>query len=147
MLGLSNGSLYEVLDATTPGNDKAQVSAVGFNITCGYLLGDIQNVDVPAQHMNILVDGVNLTVNLEDLVPNTVSQYVLGNTNNSLFILTTIVISDSEGYQGYPILFDQQSHSVIQNLTQLNLNISQFVVHLTIKLKKFTFLPERFLDR
>ncbi|KAJ7210336.1 hypothetical protein GGX14DRAFT_565541 [Mycena pura] len=104
MLGLSNGSLYEVLDATTPGNDKAQLQIV------------------------ILVDGVpgSMTLGYGDLVPNTVSLGPLGAINNSLSILTTIAISNSEGHQGSPILFDQQSQSAVQNLTQLNLNSSQF---------------------
>ncbi|KAJ7217259.1 hypothetical protein GGX14DRAFT_541785 [Mycena pura] len=128
MLGLSNGSLYEVLDATTPGNDKAQlqVSAIGFNITCGYLSVKIK--DVLDGQIDILVDGVpgSMTLGYGDLVPNTVSLGPLGAINNSLSILTTIAISDSEGHQGSPILFDQQSQSAVQNLTQLNLNSSQF---------------------
>ncbi|KAJ7191489.1 hypothetical protein GGX14DRAFT_600487 [Mycena pura] len=124
MLGLSNGSLYEVLDVTTPGNDKAQVSAIGFNITCGYLSAEIQSVT--SDIMTLLVDGVaNFTIGSDALLPNTVSVYPLGSPNNSLVMWTTIAISDSEGHQGSPILFDQQSHSVLQNLTQLNLNISQ----------------------
>ncbi|KAJ7193131.1 hypothetical protein GGX14DRAFT_593206 [Mycena pura] len=126
MVGLSNGSLYEVLDATTPGNDKAQVSAIGFNITCGYRSAKIQSVDVIEKSMEVLFDGVSSLINIghaENLIPNTLLVY--WTTNNSLFILTTIAISDSGGHQGSPILFDQQSHSVIQNLTLLNLNISQ----------------------
>jgi hypothetical protein len=35
--GLLNNSLYEILENTTLTNGKAQVSAIGFNITCGYL--------------------------------------------------------------------------------------------------------------
>jgi hypothetical protein len=35
-LGLFNGSLYEVLDHNTAGIGSAQVSAMAFNITCGY---------------------------------------------------------------------------------------------------------------
>ncbi|KAJ7192333.1 hypothetical protein GGX14DRAFT_595902 [Mycena pura] len=121
MLGLSNGSLYEVLDVTTPGNDKAQVSAIGFNITCGYLSAKIHSVDVTNKRIVLLVDG-DLT-EMIDLVPNTV--YPLDSTNNSLTMLSTIAISDSEGHPGSPILLDQQSPSVLQNLTRLNLYISQ----------------------
>ncbi|KAJ7321552.1 hypothetical protein DFH08DRAFT_617149, partial [Mycena albidolilacea] len=36
-LGLFNGSLYEVLDEEDLGNGNAYVSALGFNISCGYL--------------------------------------------------------------------------------------------------------------
>ncbi|KAJ7192329.1 hypothetical protein GGX14DRAFT_595892 [Mycena pura] len=123
MLGLSNGSLYEVLDVTTPGNDKAQVSAIGFNITCGYLSAKIHSVDVANKRIVLLVDE-DLT-NIIDLVPNTISVYPLDSTNNSLTMLSTIAISDSDGHQGSPILLDQQPPSVLQNLTRLNLNISQ----------------------
>ncbi|KAJ7229942.1 hypothetical protein GGX14DRAFT_581646 [Mycena pura] len=125
MLGLSNGSLYEVLDATTPGNDTAQISAIGFNITCGYLSAEIQSVDLWG--IWLLIDGMsNLTyISVDELVPNAVWVVPLLTTNSPFFILTTFAISDSEGHRGFPILFDQQSHSVIQNLTQLYLDISQ----------------------
>ncbi|KAJ7189508.1 hypothetical protein GGX14DRAFT_609220 [Mycena pura] len=130
MLGLSNGSLYEVLDATTPGNDKAQVSAIGFNITCGYLSAEIQSVE--GKYISLLVDGMpeGTSISSDDLVPNTVSFKLLppGSTDNSLTMFSTIAISDSEDQQGSPILFNQQSHSVLQNLKQLNLNISQLEV-------------------
>ncbi|KAJ7815874.1 hypothetical protein B0H14DRAFT_3745006, partial [Mycena olivaceomarginata] len=36
-LGLSNGSLYDLLTSTYPGSGTAQVSATAFNITCGYI--------------------------------------------------------------------------------------------------------------
>ncbi|KAJ7192332.1 hypothetical protein GGX14DRAFT_595899 [Mycena pura] len=122
MLGLSNGSLYEILDATTPGNDKALVSAIGFNITCGYLSPEIQ---VTNEDIALLVDGVPYGIDSDELAPNTVSVDPLDSKNNLLSILSTIAISDSEGHQGSPIVFDQQSPSVLQNLTRLNLNISQ----------------------
>jgi hypothetical protein len=38
-LGLANGSLYEVLATSTPQDGEAMVSAVGFNVTCGYARG------------------------------------------------------------------------------------------------------------
>ncbi|KAJ7190386.1 hypothetical protein GGX14DRAFT_605978 [Mycena pura] len=128
-LGLSNGSLYEVLDATTSGNDKAQVSAIGFNITCGYLSAVIESAEYisgvhnePMVAINLLVDGNSVSTGPGYPHPNTV--YTAGSTN-SLFILTTIPISDSEGHQSSPILLDQHSHPSMTVLTQLNLNISQ----------------------
>ncbi|KAJ7910800.1 hypothetical protein B0H13DRAFT_1876399 [Mycena leptocephala] len=36
-LGLSDGSLYDVLTSTYPGSGTAQVSATAFDITCGYI--------------------------------------------------------------------------------------------------------------
>lgn len=54
-LGLFNGSLYEVLNDDAIGNGKASVSAIGFNITCGYLLGVIHvstmNLGTPSDNM------------------------------------------------------------------------------------------------
>jgi hypothetical protein len=38
-LGLSNGSLHDVLTGIYPGSGPAQVSAMGFNITCGHFPG------------------------------------------------------------------------------------------------------------
>ncbi|KAJ7897553.1 hypothetical protein B0H14DRAFT_2494623 [Mycena olivaceomarginata] len=38
-LGLFNGSLYEVLQDDSLGSGSAEVSAIGLNVTCGYLAG------------------------------------------------------------------------------------------------------------
>ncbi|KAJ7917710.1 hypothetical protein B0H13DRAFT_1481338, partial [Mycena leptocephala] len=38
-LGLYNGTIYDVLQDVYPQGRSAQVSAVGYNITCGYLAG------------------------------------------------------------------------------------------------------------
>jgi hypothetical protein len=38
-LGLFNGSLYEVLQDDSLGSGSAKVSAIGLNVTCGYLAG------------------------------------------------------------------------------------------------------------
>ncbi|KAJ7605865.1 hypothetical protein B0H17DRAFT_1154178 [Mycena rosella] len=47
-LGLFNGSLYDVLSTTNQGDGEAMVSAVGFNITCGYLRGvNVLDVQIP----------------------------------------------------------------------------------------------------
>jgi hypothetical protein len=42
-LGLSNGSLYDVMITAYPDSGTAVVSATGFNITCGYIPGIIAN--------------------------------------------------------------------------------------------------------
>lgn len=41
MLGLFNNSLYEVLQDINVWSGEAEVSAIGFNITCGYLPAEI----------------------------------------------------------------------------------------------------------
>jgi hypothetical protein len=38
-LGLSNGSLYDVILQPYPGSQNPDVSATGFNISCGYIPG------------------------------------------------------------------------------------------------------------
>lgn len=42
--GLLNGSLYEVLQDTTPGRGIAQVSAMGFDVTCGHLPASVAHL-------------------------------------------------------------------------------------------------------
>ncbi|KAJ7210691.1 hypothetical protein GGX14DRAFT_394336 [Mycena pura] len=144
MVGLSNGSLYEVLDATTPGNGKARVSAYGFNITCGHLSSKIKDVvDIHTDtnidtHIDILIEGVLGSMFLEpqDLAPNTLSLYssnpgdatTLANLNDSFYIYTTATILDSEGHQGSPLIFEQQSLSVIQKLTDWHVYSSQLQI-------------------
>lgn len=48
-LGLANGSLYEVLAISTPQDGEAIVSALGFNITCGYVRGVNTELDDDTQ--------------------------------------------------------------------------------------------------
>lgn len=38
-IGLFNGSLYDVLQDINFGTGSADISAIGFNMTCGYLPG------------------------------------------------------------------------------------------------------------
>lgn len=49
MLGLFNSSLYQVLQNTTNGRGHVEVSAIGFNITCGYLPVVLNRVDLSKQ--------------------------------------------------------------------------------------------------
>jgi hypothetical protein len=64
MLGLFNSSLYDVLDATSaPG--QANVSAVGFNISCGYRSANItpnggaDGVEIDGLSGRFLIPGVS----------------------------------------------------------------------------------------
>jgi hypothetical protein len=65
MLGLYNGSLHEVLKTTTAKKGQAQVSALGFNISCGYVTANIQLVElVPVNPVSgFSGSGFDLTVN------------------------------------------------------------------------------------
>jgi hypothetical protein len=56
-VGLFNGSLYDVLTETYPGNMTAEVEAFGFNITCGYLPG--VNLETDSE------DSFNISLALE----------------------------------------------------------------------------------
>jgi hypothetical protein len=62
MLGLSNGSLHDVLETTTSGKGNATVSAVGFNISCGYLSAKINSAVHSSDETK---SGLNLTINGE----------------------------------------------------------------------------------
>src|ERR1700761_842962 len=54
-LGLSNGSLYDVLEQAYPGSGLTEVSALGFNITCGYV------ADIAAPEIGYIIDVSSLT--------------------------------------------------------------------------------------
>ncbi|KAJ6602731.1 hypothetical protein DFH09DRAFT_1125418, partial [Mycena vulgaris] len=147
MLGLFNSSLYEVLQNVTPGNGKAQVSATGINITCGYLPAVIQNNF--EGYLNASLGNIQTTV-LENLHPNMVSviqdttsnifihnfssvnnsssysaEHLAVENPNSIIIYTTNVVIDSEGHQGSPIVLEEQYPSLSGEMVPLNLGISQ----------------------
>ncbi|KAJ7364540.1 hypothetical protein DFH08DRAFT_1016976 [Mycena albidolilacea] len=130
MLGLSNGSLYE-----SPGGE-ARVSAIGFNITCGYVSAQVDHVD--AEPLDESETGFDLTVNSvpshfysysQSLLPNTLSIFdgfsYERNQNDSVYLSTTTIVVDSQGNQGSPLIFNQQSLPILKNLTKFDLNSSQ----------------------
>lgn len=61
MIGLFNGSLYEVLQNATSGKGKARVSAVGFNVSCGHVSATINHVTAMPDTTH--APGLVMTVN------------------------------------------------------------------------------------
>ncbi|KAF7378111.1 hypothetical protein MSAN_00235300 [Mycena sanguinolenta] len=115
MVGLLNGSLYEVLVTTTP--KKAQISSANFGNATGF---------------DVVVDGLPGQFSASDtsLLPNALSmysqaQYYQAGSNNSIYLSTTNMVIDSEGRQGSPLVFDHQPPAIFKDLTHLNLRSSQ----------------------
>ncbi|KAF8186116.1 hypothetical protein K438DRAFT_1936834 [Mycena galopus ATCC 62051] len=127
MLGLSNGSLYEVLTNTTSGPGKAQVSALGFNISCGYLSGSLTEIPEWGPEFEIGGNGTPVaeaTLNPEyDLFPNVISG--IQKIGDSIYMYTTAMVVDSQGHQGSPFIFNQDSLIAFNLTTGLLPNASQ----------------------
>ncbi|KAJ6474834.1 hypothetical protein C8R45DRAFT_1010680 [Mycena sanguinolenta] len=121
MLGLFNSSLYEVLDAT-PAPGQAKVSAVGFNISCGYRSA-IVRPNGGADGVAVEIDGLGLFLIPVDS-PNEISIIATGDNDNSIYMYTTATVVDSQGQQGSPLILAQQSPAVL-NLTGINVKSSQ----------------------
>ncbi|KAF7330652.1 hypothetical protein MSAN_02450400 [Mycena sanguinolenta] len=125
-LGLSGSSLYEMLKNTTSRPGQAQVAALGFKISCGYLSADSLNPRDPApEATGFMFDiGENPAVQIfPSVLPNEVS--IINNNDNSIYMYTTATVVDSHGAQGSPFIFSQQSPSFLQNITGINLKTSQ----------------------
>ncbi|KAJ7202372.1 hypothetical protein GGX14DRAFT_654311 [Mycena pura] len=114
-LGLFNSSLYEVLDGEDLGNGNADVSALGFNITCGYLPAAINATsDLELMSTNFLDLGPFGSVYNLDLTrehPFTVIQNeLLATMNNSIIIYTTRDVLDSTGQKAPPLRLNVQNY-------------------------------------
>ncbi|KAJ7303723.1 hypothetical protein DFH08DRAFT_825656 [Mycena albidolilacea] len=100
-IGLSNGTLYEEIQDFYAG--EARVSAIGFNISCGYLKGSntksFRNGGAPRQ-WDITLDVVD-DISVYATGPNILT--VLSVQNNSIVLLTTSTVVDSEGGKGSSI--------------------------------------------
>ncbi|KAJ7901395.1 hypothetical protein B0H13DRAFT_1883072 [Mycena leptocephala] len=126
MVGLFNSSLYEVLQKTTNEKGHAQVLATGFNISCGYLPAVLNKVDQSGWFFTFdslgklftYIIGTNL-VSMMPLSSSSLTPY------SSIIIFFPKVVVDSEGLQGSPIILNNQSPLLQENITNWNLNISQ----------------------
>lgn len=58
-LGFANGSLYDVLMEAYPGGGIAQVSAVGFNVTCGSISKVVVHHDIFKEKFNFSLPSVS----------------------------------------------------------------------------------------
>ncbi|KAJ7755428.1 hypothetical protein B0H16DRAFT_715079 [Mycena metata] len=117
-LGLFNGSLYDISTEFYPGG-MANVSAIGFNVTCGYIpwsnaVGDefgtftvtleptseFIYIDAPGPDILAIHDPTNL--NETDLG---YSKSIIGYTTNKLL--------DSEQHTGFPVIPTKENNSTI----------------------------------
>ncbi|KAJ7236533.1 hypothetical protein C8J57DRAFT_1479199 [Mycena rebaudengoi] len=113
-LGLFNGSIYDVLQDVFPAGKPAQVTAVGYNITCGYLEG--VNTDVKTDKKGIATWNISFPqsgtlVHLLSTGPNVIATpYNDSNPddllfqNDTLILFTTNVVVDSQGRTGSPVV-------------------------------------------
>ncbi|KAJ6615026.1 hypothetical protein B0H10DRAFT_110761 [Mycena sp. CBHHK59/15] len=145
--GLLNGSLYEVLQNVTLEEGEALVSAVGFNITCGYLPAVVNNA-WKANTLNISLGAVQTAV-VGDLYPNllsvvkdaasnflltaistdgssyTLAQRLPVNRSSSIIIYTSNLVVDSQGHLGDPLILNNQYPTPWNVMEPLNFNVSQ----------------------
>jgi hypothetical protein len=66
----------------------------------------------------------------ELLGPNVLAIFdgIIAKPNNSIYVSTTNIVVDSEGHQGSPLIFSDQSLLISKNLTSFNFNFSQIQV-------------------
>ncbi|KAJ7488819.1 hypothetical protein FB451DRAFT_678936 [Mycena latifolia] len=117
-LGLFNGSLYEVLSTTNPEYGNTTVSAVGFNITCGYLSGvntEIQDTEADwAGWMNISFGSSLGSHTIDPIQPFAPNIITTGSINDeltpedpelwsSIILYTANKVVDSYGNTGFPV--------------------------------------------
>ncbi|KAJ7683588.1 hypothetical protein B0H17DRAFT_1137713 [Mycena rosella] len=112
----SDNNLYEVLSSVNPEDGQAEVSAIGFNITCGYLRGT--NVEMKDKYTPEWAGWRNISFgpplgayNMIPLGPNIITA---GDLNpsimpadltlwNSVILYTGNTVIDSYGNTGFPI--------------------------------------------
>ncbi|KAJ7142615.1 hypothetical protein C8R44DRAFT_725953 [Mycena epipterygia] len=138
-LGLFNNTMYEVLNDAKLGSGEAQVSAIGTNITCGYLPAVLNSIDIdrdgPA--WNITLGSLNTVYSL----PDQNILYILGGffsgfqlPKNSIILYTPNIVVDSEGQTGSPLRFEPVNNTDAFNstatITQLQfLQCSKSLIH------------------
>ncbi|KAF7359656.1 hypothetical protein MVEN_00689700 [Mycena venus] len=106
-IGLFNGSLYDVLQDINLGNGSATVSAIGFNITCGYLPGINTKVELVEGELSWKI-SFELPISsayFSSTGPNIIQIYTA--VNNSIVLYTTNDVVDSHGQKGSPVTLKQ----------------------------------------
>ncbi|KAJ7929724.1 hypothetical protein B0H13DRAFT_1859447 [Mycena leptocephala] len=131
-LGLSDGSLYDVLTSTYSGSGTAQVSATGFDITCGY----IANFTVKATSQ--FYDIVFRSMTPEGVLSLPKPYHPDGNAivtaqlqvTDSIILYTQNSVLDSEGNTGFrmnlnsdvSLQFIQCSKSLVSQIATVSIN-------------------------
>jgi hypothetical protein len=137
-LGLYNGSLYDVLTSPYPDNGTGNISAVGFNITCGsapdVVIKMVSEHTMEDRYYNISFPSDNL-YNVSLLLPPgkiyICSETVIDNywdaganvirmfsTHDSIVLYTVNMVSDSEGTLGSQVALS--SNISLQGLSCLS---------------------------
>ncbi|KAJ7873644.1 hypothetical protein B0H14DRAFT_2719484 [Mycena olivaceomarginata] len=132
-LGLSGGTLYDVLDINA-GTGNVTVNAKGFNISCGYVSESDVNITFQPQDLkNVYQVEVESTVG-GFLIPSTQPGIIANLFNgyhqfSNLLLYSTIPILDSSGTRGPAITLDPPMNTSISTIQVLR--CSQTLVNQT----------------
>ncbi|KAJ7925476.1 hypothetical protein B0H13DRAFT_1863125 [Mycena leptocephala] len=103
-IGLFNGSLYDVLQDVDLESGSADVSAIGFNITCGYLPGTNTDILENGKMWKISLEAPFRWGDFDSTGPNIIQIYCPQHpTNNSIVLYTPNDVVDSHGQRGSPV--------------------------------------------
>ncbi|KAJ7347819.1 hypothetical protein DFH08DRAFT_808594 [Mycena albidolilacea] len=125
-LGLFNGSLHDTLESLAPQGMPTQVPAAGFNISCGYLLGEnIQYTQTEYdEELGLLGSYWEISVNRGGLYndcPNVIA-FLARLSNETVVLYTTDQVVDSGGRTGSPV---ELKYPMGPNLTISHLQFMQ----------------------
>ncbi|KAF7330599.1 hypothetical protein MSAN_02460100 [Mycena sanguinolenta] len=129
-LGLFNGSLYDTLESLALEGVPTQVSAAGFNISCGYLLGEnigyvqtdhFNEFEFPGPYWEISLPSFDETFVMSSAGPNVIA-FIPGISNETVILYTTNQVIDSVGRTGSPV---QLKYPMGPNLTISHLQFMQ----------------------
>ncbi|KAJ7192328.1 hypothetical protein GGX14DRAFT_595889 [Mycena pura] len=143
-LGLSNGSLYDVLEQAYPGSGLTEVSALGFNVTCGYIPDiAVQMIEVASDPETVFYVVINVSslterFNLKQLGipgPNflfiaSISETFPAHTSgtlpaDSIVLYTPNPVYDSNDASGSPVIQTPYANVTLQFLECSNTPVRQ----------------------
>ncbi|KAJ7347792.1 hypothetical protein DFH08DRAFT_1001065 [Mycena albidolilacea] len=128
--GLFNGSLHDTLESLAPQGMPTQVPAAGFNISCGYLLGEniryiqtdyIEEFGLPGPYWEISLPSFGNTYVMSSTGPNVIA-FLAGLSNETVVLYTTNQVVDSGGRTGSPV---ELKYPMGPNLTISHLQFMQ----------------------
>ncbi|KAJ7823142.1 hypothetical protein B0H14DRAFT_2827074, partial [Mycena olivaceomarginata] len=130
-LGLSGGTLYDVLDINA-GTGNVTVNAKGFNISCGYVSESDVNITFQPQDLKNVyqvevestVGGFLIPSTQPGIIPNLFNGY---HQFSNLLLYSTIPILDSSGTRGPAITLDPPMNTSISTIQVLR--CSQTLAH------------------
>ncbi|KAF8183342.1 hypothetical protein K438DRAFT_2164498 [Mycena galopus ATCC 62051] len=129
-LGLFNGSLYDTLENLALEGVPTQVPTAGFNISCGYLLGEnigyvqtdlFNEFGFPGPYWEVSLPSFDETILMSPTGPNVIA-FLPGLSNETVILYTTNQVIDSVGRTGSPV---QLKYPMGPNLTISHLQFMQ----------------------